>query len=176
MRLVESFLEQLLKCSKVPWASSYGHFIAIAVVEAKISLCSDDRLLSLLLRRGQNYNNTNSNGGWHGGVGKTRFQQSATTHSGTGEKETLNINVVGTKTKKDVFYQQLIVFEGFKLDSKCGFGNGDSFALRFPWTSRHPGIDERKGKWLTENGSAGYSFPNIRHARRCGHNGWRQTV
>ena len=32
---------------------------------------------------------------WHGGVGKARFQQSATTHSGTGEKETLNINVVG---------------------------------------------------------------------------------
>ena len=33
----------------------------------------------------------------HGGVGKARFQQSATTHSGTGEKETLNMNVVGTK-------------------------------------------------------------------------------
>ena len=31
------------------------------------------------------------------GVGKARFQQSATTHSGTGEKETLNINVVGKK-------------------------------------------------------------------------------
>ena len=29
------------------------------------------------------------------GVGKARFQQSATTHSRTGEKETLNINVVG---------------------------------------------------------------------------------
>ena len=28
MRLVESFPEQLLKFSKVPWASSYGHFIA----------------------------------------------------------------------------------------------------------------------------------------------------
>ena len=34
---------------------------------------------------------------WHGGVGKTRFQQSATTHPGTGEKETLNINVVEKK-------------------------------------------------------------------------------
>ena len=37
---------------------------------------------------------------WHGGVGKARFQQSATTHSGTGEKETLNINVVGNTTNK----------------------------------------------------------------------------
>ena len=32
---------------------------------------------------------------WHGGVGKTRFEQSTSTHSGAGEKETLNINVVG---------------------------------------------------------------------------------
>ena len=29
------------------------------------------------------------------GVEKERFQQSASTHSGAGEKETLNINVVG---------------------------------------------------------------------------------
>ena len=34
------------------------------------------------------------------GVGKPRFQQSATTCSGTGEKETLNINVVGKKRGK----------------------------------------------------------------------------
>ena len=34
---------------------------------------------------------------WHGGVRKGRFQLSDTTHSGTGEKETLNINVVGKK-------------------------------------------------------------------------------
>ena len=32
---------------------------------------------------------------WHGVVRKPRFQQSATTCSGTGEKKTLNINVVG---------------------------------------------------------------------------------
>jgi hypothetical protein len=32
---------------------------------------------------------------WHGGVRKGRFQQSDTTHSGTGEKEAPNINVVG---------------------------------------------------------------------------------
>ncbi len=34
---------------------------------------------------------------WHGGVRKDHFQQSDTTHSGTGEKEALNINVVGKK-------------------------------------------------------------------------------
>ena len=34
---------------------------------------------------------------WHGGVGKARFQQSGTAHSRTGEKETLNKNVVGKK-------------------------------------------------------------------------------
>ena len=34
---------------------------------------------------------------WHGGVRKGRFQQWDTTHSGTGEKETHNINVVGKK-------------------------------------------------------------------------------
>jgi hypothetical protein len=33
--------------------------------------------------------------GWHDGVRKGRFQQSDTTHSGTGKKETHNINVVG---------------------------------------------------------------------------------
>ena len=33
-----------------------------------------------------------------GGVEKERFQLSASTHSGAGEKKTLNINVVGTKT------------------------------------------------------------------------------
>ena len=32
------------------------------------------------------------------GVGKTRFQQSATTHSGTGEKETLNNKCCGNKS------------------------------------------------------------------------------
>ena len=31
---------------------------------------------------------------WHGLVRKARFQLSPTAHSGTGEKETLNINVV----------------------------------------------------------------------------------
>ena len=34
---------------------------------------------------------------WHGGVWKGRFQQWDTTHSGTGEKETHNINIVGIK-------------------------------------------------------------------------------
>ena len=32
---------------------------------------------------------------WHGGVWKARFQQSSSTHSGAGEKETQNMNVVG---------------------------------------------------------------------------------
>ena len=39
---------------------------------------------------------------WHGGVGKTRFQQSGTAHSGTGEKETLN-NKFCRKIIKSVF-------------------------------------------------------------------------
>ena len=32
---------------------------------------------------------------WHGGGRKARFQQSSSTHSGAGEKETQNMNVVG---------------------------------------------------------------------------------
>ena len=32
---------------------------------------------------------------WHGGVGKVKFQQSTQGRSGTGEKETHYINVVG---------------------------------------------------------------------------------
>jgi len=35
-----------------------------------------------------------------GGVGKARFEQPSTTHSGTGEKETLNMNVVGKKNQQ----------------------------------------------------------------------------
>ena len=43
-----------------------------------------------------NNNNNNNNGALVArGVQKGRFQQSDTTHSGTGEKETPNINVVG---------------------------------------------------------------------------------
>ena len=45
------------------------------------------------------YNTTITGLWWHGGVRKGRFQQSDTTHSGTGEKKTLNINVVGNIIK-----------------------------------------------------------------------------
>ena len=43
----------------------------------------------------RNYNNNNRIDGAAGGVERKRFQQSASLHSGAGEKETLNINVVG---------------------------------------------------------------------------------
>ena len=45
---------------------------------------------AICLQDGEGYNTTTTTTGvwWHGGVGKPRFQQSATTHSGTGEKET----------------------------------------------------------------------------------------
>ena len=38
---------------------------------------------------------------WHGGVWKARFQQSSSTHSGAGEKETQNMNVVGKSQEKN---------------------------------------------------------------------------
>ena len=46
-----------------------------------------------------NNNNNNNNGAFsaQGGVEKHRFQQSTPTQTGAGEKETLNINVVGIK-------------------------------------------------------------------------------
>ena len=48
----------------------------------------------------QQRNNNNNNGiSAQGGVEKHRFQQSTSTHTGTGEKETLNINVVGKTSK-----------------------------------------------------------------------------
>ena len=43
---------------------------------------------------------------WHGGVRKGRFQQLDTAHSGTGEKKTLNINVVG----KTIYIYCLLYF------------------------------------------------------------------
>ena len=43
---------------------------------------------------------------WHGGVWKGRFQQSDTTHSGTGEKETPNINVVGKKELGKLYFDE----------------------------------------------------------------------
>ena len=46
---------------------------------------------------------------WRGGVGKPQFQQSATTCSGTGEKETLNINVVGNNIRIE-FNASLYIF------------------------------------------------------------------
>ena len=38
--------------------------------------------------------------GWGGGVETERFQHSASTHSGAGEKETLNINLERIRTTR----------------------------------------------------------------------------
>ena len=45
-----------------------------------------------------------------GGVENEWFQQSAPTHSGAGEKETLNINVVGKITKGSLDGNSILLF------------------------------------------------------------------
>ena len=52
------------------------------------------------MRAVQHNNYYNGVPGAAGGCGKLVSSNPITTHSGTGEKETLNINVVGIKTKK----------------------------------------------------------------------------
>ena len=66
---------------------------------------------------------------WHGGVRKGRFQQSDTTHSGTGEKETLNINVVGKKTRRGFLETALAqsVFECHHCQELDSFGVKEPF-------------------------------------------------
>ena len=78
-----------------------------------VSFCQNNRKIEFqsqccilfFIRKVQRNNNNNNNGvNWAQWVGgKARFQQSATTHSGTGEKETLNINNVGMERKTVVY-------------------------------------------------------------------------
>ena len=65
-----------------------------------------------------NNNNNNNNNGQisaQGGVEKHQFQQWTSTHSGTGEKETLNINVVGkSKISKNEIMWNIESFENYQ--------------------------------------------------------------
>ena len=71
---------------------------------AQISLCSDNGVsdnkpkskpICLVQHNNNNNNNNNRVPGARGGSEKLDSSNQATTHAGTGEKESLNINVVG---------------------------------------------------------------------------------
>ena len=76
---------------------------------------------------------------WHGGVWKARFQQSSSTHSGAGEKETLNINVVGKKGPLTTFptlrgYRRPLW--GLQVQSskkRSLYSPGEDFPRRLAW-------------------------------------------
>ena len=67
-------------------------------------ICVLDDMCTFVKVQHNNNNNNNNNGVFsaQGGVEKHRFQQSTSTQTGAGEKETLNINVVG-KSFKNMF-------------------------------------------------------------------------
>ena len=123
MRLEKCYTQMCLTSRKVPgkWLLRPKHFafrilapmsmltfvnyrcVVIIVLQkiVEISLCSDNRfsenrpLLNIKETMKKQLLLLQPRSWCRGGVEKARFQQSASTHSGTGEKETLNINVVG---------------------------------------------------------------------------------